>query len=477
MKKNCDGHPTRRAHWHCPKCEALLCPQCAVKRDSESYGIAQTQHFCPKCNQSVDWIGVQNLIEPFWNRMPRIFSYPISMHPMILIAVLAFVSMLLSGPGLFSAIFKGLLWLIVVKYSFESLKATAGGNLKPPPINSKTISEDFFQVFKQFGIYIAIFIAFGWITAKIGILVGIVFLFTALFFVPSMVILLVTTGSLIHALNPVVFVGLAFRIGWAYFLMNFFLFLLGSAPAYLAQYFTKFLPPDLQLGLFGFAKSFYTIVSYHLMGYVILQYSEKIGYRVDYEDFQDPTAEDYESGQTDPDAIVLSEVAPLIQDGKLDEAIALIEKLTLQQPICGPDLSERYYNLLKMTKRKEGMLTHAVNHLDILTANNQKNKAITVFTECRKLDSKFLPAADPLFKLAGWLNETGKTKAAVAVYNLIVKSYPDNSLVPKAYFRVAQIFNDRLMSSEKAKKVLSIIKNKYPDNDIMPHVENFLARL
>jgi len=81
---------------------------------------------------------------------------------------------------------------------------------------------DFFQVFKQFGIYIAIFIIFGWISAKIGILVGIVFLMTALFFVPSMVILLVTPGSLIHALNPVVFVGLAFRIGWAYFLMNFF---------------------------------------------------------------------------------------------------------------------------------------------------------------------------------------------------------------------------------------------------------------
>ncbi len=55
--------------------------------------------------------------------------------------------------------------------------------------------------------------------------------------------------------------------------MNFFLLLLGSAPAYLAQYLTKFLPPDLQLMLFGFAKSFYTIVSYHLMGYVILQYS------------------------------------------------------------------------------------------------------------------------------------------------------------------------------------------------------------
>jgi TolA-binding protein len=122
-------------------------------------------------------------------------------------------------------------------------------------------------------------------------------------------------------------------------------------------------------------------------------------------------------------------------------------------------------------------LEHGVKHLDILAAKNQKNKAIAVFSECRNLDSNFLPAADPLFKLAGWLNETGKTKAAVAVYNLLAKSYPDNSLTPKAYFRVAQLFNDRLMSSEKAKKVLGVIKNKYPDHDIMPHVDSFLARL
>ncbi len=477
MKKNCDGHPTRKAHWHCPACEALLCPECVVKRDCEKYGQKETQHFCPKCNLSVDWVGVQNLIEPFWNRMPRIFSYPVSMHPLILMAVLAVVTMLLSGPGIFNALMKGAMWLIVIKYSFESLKATAGGSLKPPPISSKTISDDFQQVFKQFGIYIALFIVFGWITAKVGILVGFVFLITALFFVPSMIILLVTSGSLIHALNPVVFVGLAVRIGWAYFLMNFFLIMLGSAPAYLAQYVIRFLPVDLQMMLFGFAKSFYTIVSYHLMGYVILQYHEKIGYKVDYEDFKDPGAEDYESAEADPDAVVLKEVAPLIQDGKLDEAIEVIKKLTGQQPICGVELSERYYNLLKMRKRNAELLAYGSKHLDILTDKNQKNKAIAVFTECRKLDAQFLPAADPLFKLAGWLNETGKTKAAVAVYNLIVKFYPDSSLVPKAYFRAAQIFNDRLMSAEKAKKVLNVIKQKYPDHDIMPHVDSFLARL
>jgi TolA-binding protein len=121
-----------------------------------------------------------------------------------------------------------------------------------------------------------------------------------------------------------------------------------------------------------------------------------------------------------------------------------------------------------MSKGKAELLAHGVDHLDILVDKNQKNKALAVFTERRKLDHSFLPAADPLFKVAGWLNETGKTKAAMAVYNLIVKSCPENPLAPKAYFRVAQIFNDRLMSTEKSKKVLSVIITKYPNHDIMP---------
>ncbi len=409
--------------------------------------------------------------------MPRIFSYPISGHSLILMAVMAVFGMLFSGPGVINAMLKGLMWLLVIKYSFESLKATASGNLKAPPINGKTISDDFGKVFKQGVIYAAIFILFGVLSAKVGILVGLVFLVTALFFVPSMIILLVTSGSLIHALNPVVFVGLSVRIGWAYFLMNFFLILLGSAPAYLAQYIIRFLPPDFQILLFGFAKSFYTIVSYHLMGYVILQYHEKIGYQVNYEDFQDPGAVQYESAESDPDAAVLREVAPLIQDGRLDQAIDVIKKSTEHQSIHGMELSERYYNLLKMRNRKSELLLHGIRHLDVLTGQNQKNKALNVFSECRKLDGEFLPAADSLLKLAEWLNETGKTKTAVAAYNLIVKSYPDSPLLPKAYFRVAQIFHDRLMSADKAKKVLSAIKKKYPDHEIMPHVDNFLARL
>ena len=477
MKKFCDGHPTRKAHWQCSKCNAQLCPECVIQRESESYGHRSTLQFCPKCNLPVDWVGVENLIEPFWNRMPRIFSYPISVPSLILMAVLALATMFFSGPGLFSSLMKGVMWLVLIKYSFESLKATAGGNLKPPPVNSQTISDDFQQVFKQFVIYIAIFLAFGWISFHAGLLIGFAFLMAALFFVPSMIILLVTTGRLIHALNPVMFVRLTFRIGWAYLLMYFFLFLLGSAPAYLFQFLIKFLPAELHLLLYGFAESFYTIVSYHLMGYVILQYHDKIGYQVAFEDFNDPDSEEYEPKEVDPDEDVLREVAPLIQEGKLDEAISVIQKMTLHQGIKGINLSDRYYTLLKMKKRRAEMLEHGVNHLDKLAAENQKNKALAVFGECRKIDAGFLPTAGALFKLAGWLNETGKTQAAVSVYNLLVKSHPQHPVVPKAYFRIAQLFHDALMKTDKAKKILSALQMKYPEHEIIPHVENFLARL
>ena len=259
--------------------------------------------------------------------------------------------------------------------------------------------------------------------------------------------------------------------------MYFFLFLLGSAPAYLFGFLIQYLPAEIHPLLYGFAESFYTIVSYHLMGYVILQYHDRIGYKVDFEDFKDPNAQDYKPKEVDPDEDVLREIAPLIQEGKLDQAISTIQKMTLHRGIKGINLSERYYTLLKMQKRQADLEEHAVSHLDKLVEKNQKSKALAVFSECRQIGNNFLPTADALFKLAGWINATGKTQGAVSIYNLLVKSYPQHPLVPKSYFRIAQLFHDSLMKTDKAKKILSALQVKYPEHEIMPHVDNFLARL
>jgi tetratricopeptide (TPR) repeat protein len=479
MKLFCDYHPTRAAHWNCGQCGAHLCPECVSKRDGGGFGPNKTLHFCPKCNLPCEWVGITNLIEPFWKRMPRIFAYPFSPAPLILIGIMAFASLILQeAPGIMVALIRLVIGLLVLKYAFESLKATARGNLKPPKINSQIIFEDFSLLFKQGGIFLIIGAVGVYVGMNYGFLLAAGFFLVSLFFVPSMIILLVTNNRLFHALNPIVFVGLVFKIGWPYLLMYFFLALIFFAPYYLAPYIFEFFPQKLHFMLDEFARSFYMIVSYHLMGYVILQYHDKIGYEVSFEDFSDPSTQHQVSdSEADPDAPVFSVINPLIQEGKLDEAISQIQSMTKEQGIKGVNLSERYYNLLKIRKRTTELLGHGTHHLKLLVRKNTKSKALKVYVECMRLNPEFLPSAEVLFKLGGWLNESGKAKEALGIYNRLIKSYPQNPIVPKTYFRVAQIFHDRLLNVEKAKKMLGALKAKYPDHDIIPQVTNYLANI
>jgi B-box zinc finger/Tetratricopeptide repeat len=477
MKIVCNYHPTKPAHWFCEKCGANLCPECVTRRDQEGSARGQKLHLCPKCFLPVEWIGVGNLIDPFWKRLPKIFAYGFYPQPLIFLIVISAVATLFSQPGLFNFAVLMMFALMIFKYSFETLKTSASGDLKPPKISTRTISADMGQVMKQAVIFIIIGVAEVYLAKLFGPFVLRPADFIISLFVPAMIMILVSSGSLLNAINPIAFVTLVFRIGWGYLLMFVFLYFLRQAPLLLGSLVLQHVPPTFHTSLIMFVVGFYTIISYHLMGYVILQYHEEIGYEVDQDDFRDPTVAEAGPGQVDPDSHVLNAVNPLIQEGKLDEAIALIIEMTAVTGIQGIKLSERYYTLLKMKKKIPQLLEHAGYYLDMLAADNKKTQALRVYIECRKIKTDFLPNASSLFKLAGWLNEMGKSKEAIATYNRLVKEYPDHRLVPKAFFRVAQIFQDRLMSPDNARKILTGVKNKYPDNEIIPHVDNFLANL
>ena len=474
MKKFCEYHSTKPAYWNCPKCGSYFCPDCIVTRRKGGVLKNENIHLCPKCNVETSWVGVANIIEPFWTRLPKFFTYPLSLQPLALITILSIVGLILSKLSIIGFLLKIVLWGILFKYSFSALKATAHGDLTPPGITSETISEDFMQVFKQIAIYIIIGFVFASLVPSAGIIVAVLFLIFALFYVPAIIILLVTTNSLFHAVNPVVFTRLAFRIGRGYFLMYFFLILLGLAPAVLGQYIMKFLPTELFQLFFGFAKNYYTIISYHLMGYVILQYHEEIGYQVDYEDFKESAVKEIEE---DESTNILNRVNIMIKDGKLDDAISFIKDTTKTRPITDITLSERYLNLLLMKKRKPEMLKHCITHLDLLAHKNTKSKACELYAKCLAMNREFIPTSFALFKIGGWLNETGKIKEAIRTYNRLTKAFPDDALVPKAYYRCAQIFHDRLMDPSRAKKILSALIKKYPEHEIIPQAKNYLNHL
>lgn len=479
MKQFCQYHPTAPAHWYCEPCNKALCPRCVDARDMGGYHQGEKMHMCPNCNRPVQWMGVANIIDPFWKRIPRFFLYPLGMRPLALMLILSIVTTLLLRPGLIGLLTQVLVWGVAFKYAYAILQSTAGGNLTTPQLNGRTLFENFGPVVKQVGIYIALFLAAGVVFARLGMLAGWLFVVAGTLFLPSMIILLVTTESLIQAINPMMFVRLAFRIGWGYLLMYFFYSILGGAPALLGQHVIQHLPPQLQIFLFTLVKLYYTFISYHLMGYVILQYHEDIGYRVDFEDFKDEET-DRQQAELDadtPEGRLLRRVNQMIKDGEHEGARSLIENETGQAAITDPVLSERYYTLLKITGATEKLAAHGGSHLALLVQQGGKDAAVDVYRNCVAAQPNFVPDAAVLFKIAGWLNETGDGKAAIGAFNRLTKAHPTDPLVPKSYFRAAQIFNDRLMNPQKARSILNGLIKKFPDHDIIPFVERYLGQM
>jgi tetratricopeptide (TPR) repeat protein len=388
--------------------------------------------------------------------------------------VLSIATVLFAKVGIFGAVIRLIIWGIMLKYSYAALKNTADGDLSPPKINSETISEDFGVVFKQIGIYIAVGIAFGLVAASAGPITGFLFLGFAILSIPAMIIVLAATSSLFHAINPLVFARMAWRIGWGYLLMYLFLAFLGSAPAFLGRYIIAYLPAGTHLFLLNIAQSFYTLISYHLMGYVIFQYHEEIGYEVDL-DLDQFSRQELASEQSS-DNELLNRVDILIKDGKIDDAISLIRDDT-GGVISDLDIAERYYNLLKIKRDFPEMLKHGKLYLDLLAQSGQKESLCEVYSDCVSKNSLFTASPSTLFKIASCVNEAGNPKGAIEAYNRLIKTHPKNPLIPKAYFLAANIINERLKNPGKAAGILKALMKAYPNHEIIPYAQRYLRQI
>ena len=470
-KINCSIHPIKPAHWQCSHCNLSFCPDCVEKGKSSSYQI-KDDNLCPKCSIRLKWLGVANIIEPFWKRLPRIFTYPFSVRPLLLNIILSLLTLYFAGGIVLSFI----VWGVLLKYSFSALKATASGDLVPPPVNLETISEDFDQVFKQFGIYFIIGFATFWVSSNLGSFLGFVCMVVAILSIPAMIILLVDSNDLGHAINPVNFISLIFKIGWGYLLMYFFLSILVGAPSVLAGFFVSVLPASMYEFMSAFVLNFYTIVSYHLMGYVILQYHEEIGYEVDQDTFRE---EERKTGalEESEDSKLLKRVDILIKDGNLDDAIFDLKEAVGYSVAVDIEVYERLFKLLKIQKRLKEIGEYGPRYLDMLIKKNKANEACEVYLECLSSIPGFSISPSELFKMGAWFTKKGKIKEAINSYERILKKDSNHSLAPDAYLRVARIFNDRLKNGSKAKEILNFIIKKYPSSEVIPHARTFLKEI
>ena len=477
MKINCNFHPTQPAHFMCGKCGGEFCRECISERANQIYGRNKTAYFCPKCNIPANNLGVGNILQPFWQRIPSFFLYPLQIQPLIFMLILTIIATVFPTSG----IVKLLLGVVLIKYSYSVLANTAKGNLKAPKDIVNIISGDINIVFKQAAIYIAIGFLIAVVLSSFGAIAALAVTCLAVYSLPAMFMALAATDSLIQALNPMVFIRIALRIGWPYLLMYLFLLLMAGGPAALAPYLVGTMPPQVQFFVFTMAEQYYTIMTYNLLGYVLLQYHEEVGYEVDYEVVHEtsaPSKASVEKGATPApqDDTLSKEIEVLIKDGRIDDAIIFIKNET-QGKFKDLSFAKKYYDLLKIAKRTPELLEHCKTYIDLLAQKSKFTEAYRIYNECLAQDPKFTPKPEGLYKIIEWLSRSGNATKAINMAVAFVEINPQHGLTPDAHFLVAQVLHERLNDLVQAKKILTSVIKRYPDHNIADKARGYLLQL
>ncbi len=477
MTISCKFHPNQPAYFSCPRCRISFCGACTVVRRRDGYPGAEKMRLCPSCNLPAEWLGVSNVVEPFWRRLHKFFLYPFGLFPLCLMLILATGAVIFKEMGIIGGLAMGFIWALRIKYSFEALKRTAGGDLRPPTLSAELITKDFGPVIKQIILFVILGAASFFVAATLGLFaLGILVVFLVLLF-PSMLILLVTTNSLFSAVNPFLFVPLALRIGWGYLLMYFFLILLNGAPTALFYSIIQYLPEQSHFFLFSIGESYYSIISYHLMGYVLLQYSEDIGYKVDLDDFHSGEGKPVEPVEISAEDQIMTQVAPLIREGRLDDAIDQIDMAIRSNRANAAVIRERYFKLIKTANRPQKMIEEGDAYVDQLVGENKMLRASQVYADLVAVKPDFSAEPAIMLKLGAWFNENDRPEDALGAYNRLIKAHPASHEVARAYFQAAQTLHTGLRKTEKARKILGAMLKKYPNDEVAPIARQFLERL
>src|SRR5690606_119866 len=246
--------------------------------------------------------------EPFWQRLRAITLYPFRGAALASLVALTLASLLGMIPvvGWVVAL---LVWIGAYKYAFEVLRATADGRLEAPEVVLGTGDGVVARLIAMQLVFIVVVLAALLVG---GPIIGLAVLALVAFMQPGCVMSLAMDGSLAHALNPSTPLALVGRIGWPYLAVFGLLFVIQASALTASVWLARWMPPviaDLAVTAVSFWGLF---AAFHLMGYLIYQYHEALGY--------EPAARDGLPGRPAPDADLPGEAEAHVRDGHPDAA-------------------------------------------------------------------------------------------------------------------------------------------------------------
>lgn len=401
-------------------------------------------------------------VEPFWQRLRPISLYPA--HPAALTTIGLLALCHLVGYLPFGFFMDLLVWVALYKYAFECLRASANGRLTPPELSvSVDDSLGWAQIWLQV-VFIAMnligFLAFGPIG---GTLVAIVLALA----LPGAIMSLAMDENLLHALNPATWLAILTRIGSPYVAVAALQFVFNVSARYAQGLVLPLLPPFVALIVFYFIAHYVLVATFHLMGYLIYQYHEEIGFEPSEAHLPLRRATD------DPDQGLLDEAAQHVRDGNPDAARELIGN-QLRGRGGSDALHTQYRKLLALGDRRDEQLRHGREWISTLLAQDKDRRAVDVARECIDIDPAFEPS-DPgqVSRLAQKAVDIGATQVALKLVSGFHKRHPKHRDIPQNYLLAAKLLAERMGKDAEARALLDQLVQAYPGHPLAADIAKY----
>lgn len=464
MKHDCHYHPGDPAKWHCGECQVHYCTRCMPDADTR-----QRKALCPRCSKAMRYLGAATEVVPFWNRIGSFFRYPFHSDPLIVIAICTLVP-IIAPANLIGVLIWLLLALALFKYTYAVINHTAEGHLKPPSVSVAFTGSGFNIVILQ----LLVFILMGGLVGAAAMLGGPLLMMLALAFVvlalPASIMVLAMERSVGAAVNPMNLAVLISRIGSPYFLLYGYLILLTLASGVAQDFALNHFPFWLSQPLSGFLNSTFTLILFNMLGYLLFQYQEELGFA---SDIQGETS-GVDMHQRDRSTRFDADIDMNLKDGNYDRVQSMLKEALKRNRDDDLRIGQ-LYQLLVARNDATKLYQYHPRILGWLADRNDGEDIASVLG--------LLEQAEPGFKLddpelavrcARCLYHRGQFKQVLRLLQDFHKRFPDSEELAPAYLLVAQALANGLNQWEKATAFLTFIQKRCANHPLHEQVPVFL---
>jgi tetratricopeptide (TPR) repeat protein len=403
-------------------------------------------------------------IVPFWLRLRAISVYALRNHALATIALLAVCRLLTFLPAIGWLI--GLaIWVGVYKYGFEVLRASANGRLDPP-LGGMNVDESlgWSALRLQAGFVVLNVLGYLILGPVGGSIVSVILAFGF----PGMMMSLAMDENVLHALNPSTWLQVMARLGWPYFVAAALCLVINASMANVQALLDPYMPAFIAIVVFYFLANYAVITTFHLMGYLIYQYHDELGYVVE-ERLPVRRVTD------DPDQALLDQASGFVQAGNPEAATELLRG-HLRERGGSDALHTQYRKLLRLADNRDELLHHGRDYISALLAQEKDKRAVDIARECTEIDPAFAPAqSEQVAQLAQKAASVGLTQVAIRLLSGFHKRYPKSKDIPQNYLLAAKLLHERMGEDRQAQALLRQLQTVYPDHALRPDIDAQLA--